>query len=101
MARKRRSKDQIKEIDGLVERLREFVRFNYMTAAEVAREIGVNDSTVYSWVLGRSRPTEPERIRDLSRFFSATEWIRHRSGRLRISRIQELARDSEAAPLPV
>jgi len=36
MAKKRRSKDQVKEIDALVERLREFVRLNYMTAAEVA-----------------------------------------------------------------
>jgi hypothetical protein len=62
MANKRRSKDQIKEIDGLVERLREFVRFNYMTAAEVARQIGVNDSTVYSWLLGQARPAEPRRI---------------------------------------
>jgi len=43
-----------------VERLREFVRFNYVTAAEVAREIGVHDSTVYSWLLGQARPAEPE-----------------------------------------
>ena len=82
MARKRRSKEEIRKVDALIERLREFVRLNYMTAAEVAREIGVNDSTVYSWLLGRSRPTKPKRTRDLSRFFSATEWIRHRSGRL-------------------
>ena len=43
-----------------MERLREFVRFNYVTAAEVAREIGVHDSTVYSWLLGQARPAEPE-----------------------------------------
>ena len=47
MAKKRRSKDDLKEIDVLVERLREFVRLNYMMAAEVARQIGVNDTTVY------------------------------------------------------
>jgi hypothetical protein len=41
MARKRRSKDQLREIDALVERLREFIRLNYVTAAEVARQIGV------------------------------------------------------------
>lgn len=35
MAKKRRSKDDLKEIDVLVERLRGFVRLNYMTAAEV------------------------------------------------------------------
>jgi hypothetical protein len=40
MAKKRRSKDDLKEIDVLVERLREFVRLNYMTATEVARQIG-------------------------------------------------------------
>ena len=62
MANKRRSKEELKGIDALVERLREFVRLNYMTAAEVAREIGVNDSTVYAWLLGQARPAEPKRI---------------------------------------
>jgi transcriptional regulator with XRE-family HTH domain len=59
MARKRRSKDQLKEIDALVERLREFIRLNYMTAAEVARQIGVRDTTIYDWLLGRARPSQP------------------------------------------
>ena len=45
-----------------MERLREFVRLNYMTAAEVARQIGVNDSTGYSWLLGPARPAEPKPI---------------------------------------
>ena len=62
MARKRRSKEELKEVDALVERLRDFIRLNYMTAAEVARQLGVNDSTVYSWLLGKSRPTEPRRV---------------------------------------
>jgi hypothetical protein len=62
MVRKRRSKEETKQVDALIEHLRELVRFNYMTAAEVAREIGVNDSTAYSWLLARSRPTEPKRI---------------------------------------
>ena len=62
MARRRRSKDQLREIDDLVERLREFIRLNYTTAAEVARQIGVRDSTVYDWLLRRTRPAEPERI---------------------------------------
>jgi hypothetical protein len=35
MAKKRRSNDELKEIDALVERLREFVRLNYVTAAEI------------------------------------------------------------------
>jgi hypothetical protein len=62
MAKKRRSKDELKEVDTLVERHREFVRLNYMTAARMARQIGVNDSTVFSWLLGQARPTEPKRI---------------------------------------
>ena len=62
MARKRRSKDQLREIDALVERLREFVRLNYTTAAEVARQIGVRDTTIYDWLLGRARPANPDRI---------------------------------------
>jgi hypothetical protein len=62
MARKRRSKEETKQVDSLVERRRDFVRFNYVTAAEVAREIGVNDSTVYSWLLGQARPAEPKPI---------------------------------------
>jgi hypothetical protein len=62
MARRLRSKEETKQVDALIERLREFVRFNYMTAAEVAREIGVNDSTVYSWLLGQARPAKPKRV---------------------------------------
>jgi hypothetical protein len=62
MPRKRRSKDQLREIDTLVERLREFVRLNYVTAAEVARRIGVRDTTVYSWLQGECRPANPKRI---------------------------------------
>ena len=48
MANKGRSREELKAVDALAERLREFVRLNYVTAAEIAREIGVNDSTVYS-----------------------------------------------------
>ena len=62
MARQRRSKEETKQVDALLERLREFVRLNYITAAEIAGEIGVNDSTVYSWLLGQARPAEPQRI---------------------------------------
>ena len=52
----------LEEIDALVERLREFVRLSYMTAAEVARRMGVRDSAVYSWLQGESRPMKPEVI---------------------------------------
>ncbi len=62
MARQRRSREELKEVDALVERLRDFIRLNYLTAAEVARQIGVRDATIYSWLLGRTRPAEPKRI---------------------------------------
>src|SRR6266436_5725771 len=62
MARKRRSREELKEVDALVERLREFTRLSYVTAAEVARQIGVRDSIIYDWLLRRARPAEPKRI---------------------------------------
>jgi hypothetical protein len=62
MARLRRSRDELKAVDALLERLRDFIRLNYLTAAEVARQIGVRDTTIYDWLLGRTRPTEPQRV---------------------------------------
>jgi hypothetical protein len=62
MARLRRSREELKAVDALVERLRDFIRLNYMTAAEVARQVGVRDTTIYDWLLGRARPVEPQRI---------------------------------------
>jgi hypothetical protein len=62
MANKRRSKDELKEIDALIERLREFTRLNYVTAVEIAREIGVRDSAVGAWLRGEKRPEKPELI---------------------------------------
>jgi rubrerythrin len=62
VANRRRSIQELREIDGIVERLRDFVRLNYITGAEVARQIGVRDMTVYSWLEGESRPSKPERI---------------------------------------
>jgi hypothetical protein len=37
-------------------------RLNYVTAAEVARRIGVRDTAVSSWLQGEFRPANPERI---------------------------------------
>jgi len=59
MARKQQSED---ERDKVVERLREFVRFGYVTGSEVARRIRVTDATVYSWLLGEFRPANPKRL---------------------------------------
>jgi hypothetical protein len=51
------------ERDALVERLREFLRLNYMTGAEVARRLSVRDSTVYSRLHGKFKPAHPQRIK--------------------------------------
>jgi hypothetical protein len=52
-----------RQIDGIVERLREFLRLNYVTGAEVERWLGVRDSTVYSWLQREFKPEHPLRIR--------------------------------------
>ena len=52
----------MQERGEVVERLREFLRLNYMTGAEAARRMGVRDSTLYSWLQGESKPASPERI---------------------------------------
>jgi DNA invertase Pin-like site-specific DNA recombinase len=53
VANKRRSNNELNEIDAILERLREFIRFGYVTASEVARRLDVRDLTVYSWLQGR------------------------------------------------
>jgi transcriptional regulator with XRE-family HTH domain len=50
------------ERDAVVERLREFLRFNYMTGAQVAQRIGVRPETLYPWLQGKGRPKDVERI---------------------------------------
>jgi hypothetical protein len=59
VAAKRRSIEETEEIVG---RLREFLRFDYMTATEAARRIGVNESTVSAWLKGEKKPREPDRL---------------------------------------
>jgi hypothetical protein len=82
MARLRRSREELKEVDALVERLRDFIRLNYTTAAEVARQIGVRDTTIYDWLLGKATPAKPERITAFLKFVTKRPWIRHRSNRI-------------------
>jgi len=48
--------DSTEERDAAVERLRELLRFDYTTGTETARRIGVSDTTLYSWLQGKSRP---------------------------------------------
>jgi hypothetical protein len=52
----------IEEVDAIVGRLREFLRFDYMTESEAAKRIGVNESTVSGWLRGEKKPREPDRI---------------------------------------
>jgi hypothetical protein len=53
--------DQERNLKKLV-RFRDFIRLNYTTAAEIARQIGVRDTAIYDWLLGKARPAKPERI---------------------------------------
>ena len=43
-------------------RLREFLRFNYVTMTELTRRLGVTDGTLYSWLKGEFRPENPRKI---------------------------------------
>ena len=54
--------ESIQEQDAAVERLREFLRLNYVTGTQVARQIGVRDTTLYSWLQAKSTPRSAERI---------------------------------------
>jgi hypothetical protein len=59
---KRRSKEETKKIDAIVERLRDYLRLNYISYAEAAKRIGVRDHSLSSWFTGKTRPEEPDRI---------------------------------------
>jgi len=52
----------LNERRAVVERLREFIRFGYVTGAEVARRIGLHDGTVYSSIQGEFLPGNPKRL---------------------------------------
>lgn len=54
--------ESIEKRDAVVERLREFLRLNYMTGAQAAQRIGVRPETLYPWLQGKSRPKDVERI---------------------------------------
>jgi hypothetical protein len=93
--------DSIEERDAAVERLREFLRFKYVTGSQVARRIGVRDTTLYSWPHGKSRPRSAAAVRVIT-FLESLPVERvgimptgYESG------VQELARDSESAALSV
>ena len=48
MPNKRRSKEETKEIDATAERLRDFLRLNYISYAETARESVCTDRNLYT-----------------------------------------------------
>ena len=52
----------IEERDAAGERLREFLRFDYMTGAQVAQRIGVRAEALYAWLQGKSRSASAEPI---------------------------------------
>jgi hypothetical protein len=54
--------NSIEERDAAVELLREFLRLNYMTAAQAAQRIGVRPETLYPWLRGKIRPKDVESI---------------------------------------
>jgi hypothetical protein len=84
--------NSIEERDAAVAQLREFLRLNYMTGAQAARQIGVRAETLYSWLAGESRPASPERIEAFLDSMPGGA-LRHYANRLRVSGVQELARD--------
>ena len=98
MPRKRRAND---EVDKVVDRLREFIRFGYVTGSEVARRIGVTDGTVYSSLQGEFRPANPKLI---SAFLDSMP-IESSSGisptGYQYREYKKLARHSKAKALPV
>ena len=94
VANKPRSTEELRDIDGIVERLREFLRLNYMTGAEVARRIGVRDMTLYSWLKGESRPSKTGANHGLPKVNTGGIWLTRHTKRVPISRIQKLVRYS-------
>jgi hypothetical protein len=42
------------ERDAVVERLREFLRFNYMTGSQAAQRIGIRPETLYPWLQAKA-----------------------------------------------
>jgi hypothetical protein len=92
--------DSLDERNAVVERLREFIRLNYVTGADVAKRIGFRDEMVYSWLAGKSRPAEPERVTAFLDSLPAEKSGFAPTG-YEYREIQELARYPEAAPLPV
>ena len=63
---------KFEERDTAVERLREFLRLNYLTGNQVARQIGVRDTTLYSWLVGKSEPRSATAARIIA-FLGARE----------------------------
>ena len=62
VANERRSKAELQEIDAVVERLREFIRLEYLSHEKIAALIGVHDSSLHARLSGKTRPVQPERI---------------------------------------
>ena len=46
----------MEEQEAAVEHLRDFMRSSYLTGNQAAQRIGVRDTTIYSWLQGKSTP---------------------------------------------
>ena len=55
-AKVRYKNNSVQDREAAVERLREFLRFNYLTGSQAARQIGVRDTTLYAWLQNKSKP---------------------------------------------
>jgi hypothetical protein len=92
----------MEEQEAAVEHLRDFMRSSYLTGNQVARRIGVRDTTILFLVAGE-KYTEVcyccayQRLPTLPSGGASG----HHAGRVRVSGIQELARNFEAEELSV
>jgi len=93
--------NSVYEPEAAVERLREFLRFSYLTGTPAARRIGVRDTTICSWLQGKVHRGLLLRhgLMPFSTLCRRNE--RHHADRVSIPGIQELARDSQAEALSV
>ena len=78
----RYKRNSIEKREAAVERLREFLRFNYVTGTQAARRIGVRDTTLYSWLQGKSRPASGAAALIIAFLGSAGEASGHCADRL-------------------
>jgi len=98
VANKRRSTEELREIDGSLNDFASFSELNYMTGVDVARRIGVRDMTLYSWLQGESRPSRPDRIAAFLKSITAESGSDLAPNGYEYRECKNLARYTEATP---